>query len=163
MVFLTLALAILAACGSTGTKNTAAAAPGAAGTATPGFVPSGAATPPPNAMPGMTMPRMTMPGMTMAAAGAAGAASAPAATGNAVAIKNFAFDAANLTVRVGTTVTWTNQDGDAHTVVSSGSGPLHSPTLDTGDTYQYTFTKAGTYSYLCSIHPFMLGSVRVTA
>ncbi len=156
VVFLTLALAILAACGSTGTKNTAAAT---AGTATPGFVPSGDATPPPNAMPGMTMPGMTMP----AAGGAAGAANAPAATGNAVAIKNFAFDSANLTVRVGATVTWTNQDGDAHTVVSSGSGPLHSPTLDSGDTYQYTFTKAGTYSYLCSIHPFMLGSVRVTA
>jgi plastocyanin len=42
-------------------------------------------------------------------------------------------------------------------------GPLRSKTLNTGDTYQYTFTRAGTYSYLCTIHPFMLGSVVVTA
>lgn len=97
-----------------------------------------------------------------AGAGAAGPGAQAPVTGTAIDIKNFAFSPANLTVRVGTTVTWTNRDSDAHTVVSS-NGPLHSPTLDTGDTYRYTFTKAGTYSYLCSIHPFMLATVQVTA
>jgi plastocyanin len=99
--------------------------------------------------------------MAMPSTAAGGAAAGPAVTGNTVDIKNFAFSPANLTVRVGTTVTWTNKDSDAHTVTSS-NGPLHSATLNTGDTYRYTFTKAGTYSYLCSIHPFMLGSVQVT-
>jgi len=99
----------------------------------------------------------------MPATGAPGAAPAGKPVGgNAVDIRNFAFAPNDLTVRVGTTVTWTNRDGDAHTVVST-KGPLHSNTLNTGDTYQFTFTKAGTYSYLCSIHPFMVGTVQVTA
>lgn len=70
---------------------------------------------------------------------------------------------AALVVKVGTTVTWTNQDGDAHTVTSqNNSGPLSSPPLNTGQTYAYTFTKPGTYSYLCTIHPFMTATVTVT-
>ncbi|WP_322750992.1 MULTISPECIES: cupredoxin family copper-binding protein [unclassified Frankia] len=78
-----------------------------------------------------------------------------------VSIKNFAFSPATVTVPAGTTVIWTNEDSDAHTVTDKG-GMLHSPTLDTGATYQYTFTTPGQYSYLCSIHPFMLGTVVVT-
>ncbi|MFF9128338.1 cupredoxin domain-containing protein [Streptomyces sp. NPDC014889] len=92
-------------------------------------------------------------------------AHAPASpvSGNAVAIKNFAFSPATLKVKAGTTVTWTNQDTDAHTVTSTGSGgPLHSPALATHATYRYTFTKPGTYHYLCTIHPFMTASVEVT-
>ncbi|MFF4830037.1 plastocyanin/azurin family copper-binding protein [Streptomyces sp. NPDC001312] len=91
--------------------------------------------------------------------------SAPAApvAGNAVAIKNFAFSPATLKVKAGTTVTWTNQDTDAHTVTSAGSGgPLHSAALATHATYRYTFTKPGTYHYLCTIHPFMTATVEVT-
>ncbi|MEU7412391.1 MULTISPECIES: plastocyanin/azurin family copper-binding protein [Streptomyces] len=84
-------------------------------------------------------------------------------TGNAVAIKNFAFSPATLKVTAGTTVTWTNQDTDAHTVTSAGSGgPLHSAALNTHATYRYTFTKPGTYAYLCTIHPFMTATVEVT-
>ncbi|MGI5143258.1 MULTISPECIES: cupredoxin domain-containing protein [unclassified Streptomyces] len=84
-------------------------------------------------------------------------------TGNAVAIKNFAFSPAMLKVKAGTTVTWTNQDTDAHTVTSAGSGgPLHSAALATHATYSYTFTKPGTYAYLCTIHPFMTATVEVT-
>ncbi|MFE2707141.1 plastocyanin/azurin family copper-binding protein [Streptomyces mirabilis] len=91
-----------------------------------------------------------------------GAKAAPVA-GDAVAIKNFAFAPATLKVKVGTTVTWTNQDTDAHTVTSAGSGgPLHSAALNTHATYSYTFTKPGTYSYLCTIHPFMTATVEVT-
>ncbi|MFE9310933.1 plastocyanin/azurin family copper-binding protein [Streptomyces sp. NPDC006706] len=83
--------------------------------------------------------------------------------GNAVAIKNFAFAPATLKVKAGTTVTWTNQDTDAHTVTSAGSGgPLHSAALTTHAAYSHRFTQPGTYHYLCTIHPFMTGTVEVT-
>ncbi|MFE7353714.1 plastocyanin/azurin family copper-binding protein [Streptomyces sp. NPDC057543] len=95
-------------------------------------------------------------------------ASSPAATapvvGNTVTIRNFAFAPASLKIKVGTTVTWTNKDTDAHTVTSSGSGgPLRSAPLTTGATFRYTFTKVGTYTYFCSIHPFMTATVEVTS
>src|SRR3954451_4443487 len=67
----------------------------------------------------------SMPGMDMSSSATASAsASAPAAavSGTAVAITNFAFSPASLTVKAGTKVTWTNKDGDAHTVTSTGSG-----------------------------------------
>ncbi|MGW3248632.1 plastocyanin/azurin family copper-binding protein [Streptomyces sp. NPDC001070] len=84
-------------------------------------------------------------------------------TGNAVAIKNFAFSPGTLKVKAGTTVTWTNQDTDAHTVTSTAKGgPLRSAALATHATYSYTFTKPGTYAYLCTIHPFMTATVEVT-
>ncbi|MFD8078762.1 cupredoxin domain-containing protein [Streptomyces sp. NBC_00510] len=92
----------------------------------------------------------------------AGGPAAPV-TGNAVAIKNFAFSPATLKVKVGTTVTWTNQDTDDHTVTSAATGgPLQSAALATHATYSYTFTKPGTYAYLCTIHPFMTATVEVT-
>ena len=105
-----------------------------------------------------SMPSMTM-SMPMSGAAQTGAAVAT----DSVAIKNFAFAPAAITVKSGTKVTWTNQDADAHTVTSqNGSGPLNSQPLDTGQSYSYTFTKAGTYSYLCTIHPFMTATVTVT-
>jgi len=85
---------------------------------------------------------------------------APAAV-QQVAIAGFAYSPASLTVSVGTTVTWTNGDRAPHTVTSSGSGPLASPTLHQGGTYSYTFTQPGTYAYYCAIHPFMHGTVTV--
>jgi plastocyanin len=92
------------------------------------------------------------------------ALSAPAGTSNApdsVGIVNFAFSPATLTVPVGTTVTWTNRDQDAHNVVDR-AGTFRSPTLNPGDTYRYTFNQPGQYSYLCTIHPFMTATVVVT-
>ncbi|MEU8974620.1 plastocyanin/azurin family copper-binding protein [Streptomyces monashensis] len=92
----------------------------------------------------------------------AGAADAPVA-GDAVAIKNFTFSPNTLKVKVGMTVTWTNQDTDAHTVTSAApGGPLHSPALAPHATYSYRFTEPGTYAYLCTIHPFMTATVEVT-
>ena len=86
----------------------------------------------------------------------------PVAT-NAVAIRNFAFSPATITVRAGRTVTWTNNDQDAHVVVATTPGsPFHSPTLNTGASYRFTFTTPGRYNYLCTIHPFMTGTVVVT-
>jgi plastocyanin len=91
-----------------------------------------------------------------------GGGSAPAASGpQAVAISGHAYSPKDLTVPAGTTVTWTNQDSDPHTVTSMHGGSLGSKTLNKGDTYSYTFSQAGTYMYYCTIHPDMQGSVTV--
>ena len=77
-------------------------------------------------------------------------------------IQSYAFTPASMTVHVGDTVTWTNNDTAPHTITSS-SGPakMDSPTLNKGDTYSYTFTVAGTYQYFCAIHPDMKATVVV--
>ncbi|MDH6705910.1 plastocyanin [Kitasatospora sp. MAA19] len=91
----------------------------------------------------------------------AAAPKAPAAGAQQVTMMNLAFSPSTLTVSKGTTVTWTNNDAAPHTVTSSGSGPLNSGTLNQGASYSYTFTTPGTYAYVCSIHPFMQGTVVV--
>ena len=81
--------------------------------------------------------------------------------GNAeVKIDNFSFGPRELTVSVGTTVTWINRDEIPHTVVSS-NGVFKSKVRDTDEKFSYTFTKAGTYPYYCSVHPKMTGKVVV--
>jgi plastocyanin len=86
----------------------------------------------------------------------------PAATGaNQVAIDDFAFAPATLTVHAGTTVTWTNRDEEPHTVAAS-DGSFHSPGMGTGATFSHIFAAAGTFDYVCSIHPMMHGTVVVT-
>jgi len=80
-----------------------------------------------------------------------------------VMIENYAFSPAALTVKVGDTVTWTNMDEAPHTVtVSSGPVKFASPTLQKGQSFTYTFKKAGTYSYYCAVHPDMKATVKVT-
>jgi plastocyanin len=83
-----------------------------------------------------------------------------ASSGNAVTLANFAFSPATLTVKVGTAVTWTNKDSATHTVTSD-SGVFDSGNVAVNATYSYTFTKAGTYAYHCSIHTSMKGTVIV--
>jgi plastocyanin len=79
-----------------------------------------------------------------------------------VNIDNFSFSPANLTITTGTTVTWINRDDIPHTVVSSDDPRVFkSKALDTDDRFSFTFTKAGTYSYFCSVHPKMTGRVVV--
>lgn len=79
-----------------------------------------------------------------------------------VKIDNFSFGPAAITVSVGSTVTWTNRDDIPHTVVSSDDPKVFkSKVLDTDDKFSFTFTKAGTYPYFCSIHPKMTGKVVV--
>src|SRR5260370_2897804 len=79
-----------------------------------------------------------------------------------VKIDNFSFGPATLTVAVGTTVTWTNRDDIPHTVVSADDPKaFKSKVLDTDEKFSYTFAKAGTYPYYCSIHPKMTGKVVV--
>ena len=82
---------------------------------------------------------------------------------NKVTIKDFAFSPANITVKKGTTVTWTNQDSTAHTVTETdGKDGPGSGNLDQGKSYSFTFNTVGTFSYDCSIHPSMTGKVTVT-
>jgi amicyanin len=113
------------------------------------------------AMPGTS--GQAMPGMDMSPAPAsATSADAPAPQGGtAVSISDFKFNPATLTVPVGTTVTWTNQDEEPHTIAAK-DGSFHSPGMDTHGTYSFTFSTPGSYDYVCSIHPFMTGTVVVT-
>ncbi|HEY2138203.1 MAG TPA: cupredoxin family copper-binding protein [Xanthobacteraceae bacterium] len=78
-----------------------------------------------------------------------------------VKIDNFTFSPQKLTVKAGTTVTWTNDDDIPHTVTSTGH--FRSKALDTGDKYTFTFTTPGSFEYFCSLHPHMQGSVTVEA
>ena len=77
----------------------------------------------------------------------------------AVHIDNFVFEPAQLTVKVGQTVIWTNRDDIPHTVVCAGK--FRSKTMDTDGTFSFTFTSAGEYKYFCSLHPHMTGVVKV--
>ncbi|HVS58377.1 MAG TPA: cupredoxin family copper-binding protein [Candidatus Saccharimonadales bacterium] len=87
---------------------------------------------------------------------------APVAT-DKVSIQNFAFSPASITVKKGTTVTWTNSDSVTHTVTEKDAqtGP-NSGDLAPGESYSFTFNKVGTYHYHCTIHTEMLGTVTVT-
>lgn len=81
---------------------------------------------------------------------------------HAVPIRQYAYQPATMTIRVGDTVTWTNEDQAPHDVVTSaGPAALQSPMLETGQSWTYTFTVAGTYSYYCSIHPDMRAQITV--
>lgn len=77
-----------------------------------------------------------------------------------VSIANFTFSPADLTVAAGTTVVWTNHDDIPHTVAST-DGAFRSHALDTDDSFSFTFEKAGSYRYFCSLHPRMVGTVKV--
>jgi plastocyanin len=78
----------------------------------------------------------------------------------AVTISNYMFMPMSLTVKPGTTVTWTNDDSVDHTVTST-SKVFTSGNIAHGKSFSYTFTKPGTYEYMCTIHPFMTASVVV--
>ena len=84
----------------------------------------------------------------------------PSTPGADVKIDNFSFGPQTITVPVGATVTWTNHDDIPHTSVST-EGVFRSKVMDTDEKFSYTFTKAGTYPYYCSIHPKMTGQIVV--
>lgn len=88
-------------------------------------------------------------------------ASATSATHH-VTISTYSYHPAALTVTAGDTVTWTNVDSVAHDVtVTRGPALFHSPLLSQGQSWTYTFTVAGPYAYICSVHPDMKASVTV--
>ena len=95
--------------------------------------------------------------------GSEGASSAESATGSgdAVAIADFNYEPAELEVAAGTTVTFTNEDGFAHTVTAKDK-TFDSGNLDEGATFEHTFDEPGTFAYLCAIHNSMTGTVTVS-
>jgi plastocyanin len=96
-----------------------------------------------------------------ATGGSAGTDAPPAVeTTIQVSAKNFMFAPASVRVKAGTTVTWLNLDDEPHTVFS-GAGLFRSSALDTQERFSFKFEKAGTYHYLCTIHPRMVGTVVV--
>ena len=141
-----LAVLLLAGCSSPQSGTSPSATLATISGATPG-------------MPGMSR----MPSMPDAPAGTSASVTAPAApvAGDAVSIDNFAFVPATLTVRMGSTVTWTNHDEEPHTVAAS-DGSFHSPGMGAQATYSHAFPTAGRFDYVCSIHPYMHATVVVT-
>ena len=96
---------------------------------------------------------------------AAAEPTAAAVAVDAVAIKDFKFAPAAVTVAVGTTITWTNSDNAPHTA-TSGSSPTPDGLFDTdiitkGQSKKVKLMKAGTFQYYCALHPFMHGTVVV--
>jgi len=83
------------------------------------------------------------------------------ASSNSVEIKSFAFNPATITVPAGTTVTWTNQDAAPHTATAVDKS-FDTGRLDQGQSGTFTFDKPGTYTYTCTFHPSMKGTVIVT-
>ena len=109
---------------------------------------------------GVVMPVMIAMLLLFAGSSRVAASDQPSAANVAVKIDNFVFGPQAITVPVGTTVTWTNSDDIPHTAVST-DGLFKSKVMDTDEKFSYTFTKAGTYSYFCSVHPKMTGQIVV--
>jgi plastocyanin len=111
------------------------------------------------AAPGPVAP--AMPSMPSMPAPAPAPAPAAPAMGVDVTMDHLAFAPAAVTVPAGSTVTWTNKEDAPHTVTSQGGGGLRSKTLQKGGAYSVTFPTAGTYTYYCTVHPNMKGTVTV--
>ena len=115
------------------------------------------------------MPRLTFLRTLLAALLVAGSATAvlpaPAAQAAAthqVLMSGYAFSPRTLTITAGDTVTWTNRDQAPHDVkTTSGPASIHSPMLSKGGTWSHTFTTAGTYGYVCTVHPDMTAQLAV--
>ncbi|MFI6855765.1 cupredoxin family copper-binding protein [Streptomyces sp. NPDC050416] len=101
---------------------------------------------------------LTLLALPLLPAGQASAAS------YSVTMKGYAFSPASLSVPAGSTVTWTNQDTAPHDVkTTSGPVQIHSPMLDKGQSWSFTFTTAGSYGYVCTVHPNMTAGITVRA
>jgi len=100
---------------------------------------------------------MCFAGSMLGMAPATSPSTAPAAD---IAIDNFTYSPATLTVKAGRTVTWVNHDDVPHTVTANDRSFKSEP-LDTDDRYSHTFTTPGTYHYFCAIHPHMTGEIIV--
>ncbi len=87
---------------------------------------------------------------------------AHAASDPADTISDFKFSPATITIHAGDTITWTNNGPAPHTATAS-NGSFDTGNLNKGQSASHTFTQAGTFAYICSIHPFMHGTVVVLA
>jgi plastocyanin len=87
----------------------------------------------------------------------------PVLSGEAeIEIEDFAFNAASVTIKAGTTVKWSNKDDVQHDV-KGDDGSWGSVPLNKGDDFTFIFTQAGTYTYHCSFHPSMKGTIVVVS
>lgn len=92
----------------------------------------------------------------------ASAESAATAAGSTITIANYSFQPGELRVTKESTVIWVNKDDDVHTIKSTaGPEAFASPALDSGGRFGFTFHRAGTYRYVCSVHPYMHGVIVV--
>ena len=91
---------------------------------------------------------------------ASGSSSALQSERATVVVKDFMFAPALSTISVGATVTWLNKDDEPHTVISD-TGLFRSAALDTNETFSFEFDRPGTYHFICSIHPSMVGTIVV--
>lgn len=85
---------------------------------------------------------------------------APATETNTIVLKDFHFSPMSLTVPAGATVIWRNLDEEPHTVASD-AGLFRSGGLDRNDSFTFKFDRPGTYRFICSIHPSMMGTIVV--
>ena len=104
-----------------------------------------------------SMPMMNVPAKPATAASRNAGATAGA---NQVAIENFSYSPATLTVKAGTKVTWINRDDVPHTV-DENDKVFRSGPMDTDDQFSYTFSSLGTFNYFCALHPKMTGQIIV--
>ena len=88
------------------------------------------------------------------------AAASAAGSDQQITMKDFMFQPTSLKVKANSTVTWVNKDGEPHTVVSV-DGLFRSGALDTDDHFSFKFDKPGSYRFVCSIHPQMVGTIEV--
>lgn len=103
--------------------------------------------------------QQAMPSQTQSGSATA-SPSSPAVSGSAVKITNFSFSPATLMVKVGDTVTWTNQDTVGHSATADDNS-FDTGVMPTGQSGSVTFSKVGTYAYHCSVHPSMKGTIVV--
>ena len=97
---------------------------------------------------------------TLCLAAADGTAMASEADGAQIVIKDFMFAPMDVKIKAGSKVTWVNKDDEPHNVVSD-SGLFRSSALDTDENFSFKFDKPGTYRFVCSIHPRMVGTITV--
>ncbi|MHB0856069.1 MAG: cupredoxin domain-containing protein [Anaerolineae bacterium] len=128
---------------------------------TPGALPETGETPQETPLvPGLTPDGTTTADETPLVPGTPAADTTPTGEQVEVRMVDEQYMPQTLEVPVGTTVVWTNEDGQPHTVTSD-EGLFDSNELANGDTFRYTFSQAGTYPYHCVIHPDMIGEVTV--
>ena len=144
---------VLSACGAASTPASSYGSSNSA-TSTPAVVP-------PTSAPATDVPTIAPATDIPAATSTTEVPAAPAGPETKVKISSFAFNPSKLQIKVGTTVTWTNEDGASHTV-SADDGSFSSDTLQQGDSNAFTFNEAGSYSYHCDFHSGMKATITVT-
>ncbi|MBI2107135.1 cupredoxin domain-containing protein [Candidatus Woesearchaeota archaeon] len=85
----------------------------------------------------------------------------PSSQTYSINIKSYAFSPAEIRIKKGDTITWTNNDAVSHTVTSDSGSELNSEALSQGESYSHTFNAQGTYEYYCKPHPFMKAKIIV--